>query len=248
MKVMIITVAGCSTRFSNSIGRDVLKCLYYEKAFSESLMYQIMHKQCEFDKYIIVGGYKYNELESTVNNEFKDLRDRIDLVYNEHYIEYGSGYSLFCGIKKALEYNYSQIVFAEGDLYIDNDSFVKIFDCKHSVVTVNNDPILANKAVAFYLDVDNRIKYVYDIDHSMLRIDEPFLGIYNSGQVWKFSDRRLFENVFNSLDLSDWEGTNLVFVEKYFRQLATNEFQIIRFKDWINCNTVNDFRNMIKGE
>lgn len=244
MKILIVTVAGSSTRFSKSVGYDVLKCLYHVNSFSESLLYQIINKHRGFDKYVIVGGYKYDELEKAVNNELTDCRDKIELVYNEHYVDLGSGYSLYCGMKKALEYNPSEIIFAEGDLFIDKESFTEVFNSDRSVVTVNNDPILANKAVAFYFDINNKIRYIYDTGHSSLKIDEPFLSIHNSGQIWKFSDKKLLNEVFENTDLKEWEGTNLVFVEKYFRQLNADRFEIIRFKDWINCNTVNDFKSI----
>lgn len=57
MKVLIITVAGMSTRFSESVGYPCLKCLYYKQDMKESLLYRFLYEYPEFDRYIIVGGF-----------------------------------------------------------------------------------------------------------------------------------------------------------------------------------------------
>lgn len=241
MKILILTVAGLSTRFSKSIGKDVLKCIYYEKSVTESLLYRMLHQPVDFDKYIIVGGYEFDLLKAGINQDYPELCNKIELVYNEHFADYGSGYSLYCGIKKALNFDFDDIVFAEGDLFVDTITFQEVANSKKNVVTTNDDPILANKAVAFYIDRDKKIRYIYDTSHESLKIDEEFLGIFNSGQIWKFSDRNLVKVVYDSLEEVDWTGTNLVMVERYFRMLNEDEYESIRFKKWINCNTVDDF-------
>lgn len=242
MKILIITVAGSSTRFSKSIGKDVIKCIYNEGEFSKSLLYRMIHQPVQFDKYIIVGGYKYSELREKVESEFVELKDKIDLVYNEQFADYGSGYSLFCGLKRAMEYPFDEIVFAEGDLFVDEFTFVKIVESNKSVVTSNMDPILANKAVAFYYNERGEIKYIYDTGHSALKIDEPFVAIYNSGQIWKFANSVIIRKVFSELSSIEWQGTNLVMVEKYFRCLKSDEYENVQFRKWVNCNTIEDFK------
>jgi len=244
VKILIITVAGSSTRFSKSIGREVLKCIYYEKSFSDSLLYGMLHQPVEFDKYVIVGGYKYDELKAAIHNELSDYGDRIDLIYNEHFADYGSGYSLYCGLLKALEYPFDEIIFAEGDLFVDPETFRIVAESKKSIVTSNQEPILANKAVAFYYDEHHLIRYVYDTGHAALMIDEPFLAIYNSGQIWKFADKQLVRKIVEDLDEAQWQGTNLVMVERYFRSLAPSDFDNVKFDKWINCNTIEDFKNI----
>jgi hypothetical protein len=243
MKILIVTVAGSSTRFRKSLGMDVLKCLYYEKDITESLLYRIIHQPVKFDKYIIVGGYKFKELRETIECNYADYRDQMILVENQHFDEYGSGYSLYCGLKEALNYAYDEIVFAEGDLFFDAASFVEIFELNRNVITCNSDPICANKAVAFYFDERQRIHYIYDTGHHSFCVNEPFLAIYNSGQVWKFSDPILLKKVWQAMDARDWQGTNLVMIEKYFRQLDAADYKIVMFKKWGNCNTLTDFRN-----
>lgn len=241
MKILVITVAGMSTRFSESVGRDVIKCIYYEKYFSESLLYKLIHQPVDFDKYIIVGGYRYQELAEVIKEHFQELEEKIELVENPQYAKFGSGFSLYCGLKKALEYHVSEIVFAEGDLFIDSSSYVRVCQNLQNVVTYNTEPILANTAVAFYYSVDRRLRYIYDTGHAALEIKEPFLAIYNSGQIWKFSEIDKVRAVLERLHPAEWEGTNLIFIEEYFNSVSRDSISFIRFNDWINCNTISDF-------
>lgn len=245
MRVLIVTVAGMSSRFSESIGEECLKCIYYTKTIEESLLYRLLHQPVEFDRYIIVGGYKFDELQAVLKDQFKDKIDKIELVFNSHFSEYGSGYSLYCGLKAALEYQPDEVVFAEGDLFIDEASYRKVCLSPKSVITCSREAILANKAVAFYFDLNNSPHYIYDTGHSALIIREPFLAIYNSGQIWKFSDPTVLKEAYESLSNEEWKGTNLVFVEKFFSQLTFKEYEIISLENWINCNTVSDFRKTL---
>ena len=95
MKILIVTVAGMSTRFSRSLGYGCLKCLYFRNDIRESLLYRLLHQPVSFDRYIIVGGYKFGELKEMVGREFSDMADRTALVENPFYAKYGSGYRLF---------------------------------------------------------------------------------------------------------------------------------------------------------
>ena len=72
-----------------------------------------------------------------------------------------------------MDLDFQEIVFAEGDLYVDSDSFQEVCHAVNNVITYNREPILANKAVAFYYDSEYRIHYIYDTQHSALRIQEP---------------------------------------------------------------------------
>lgn len=244
MKVLIVTVAGTSSRFSNSVGKPCLKCIYSPEGIENSLLYKIIHQPVDIDKYVIVGGYMYDVLEKTIESEFLQYKDKIILVKNENYIEYGSGYSLYKGIEAVINSDFDEIVFAEGDLFIDTGTFVNVCDSHKSIITCNNEDILADKAVAFYFDMNNKIRYIYDTGHSALKIDEPFLSIFNSGQIWKFSDAEHMRNVYKEMKERDWQGTNLVFIEKYFRGLDPDKYEILKFRHWINCNTIQDFEKI----
>ena len=112
------------------------------------------------------------------------------------------------------------------------------------MITCNNEPIEANKAVAYYFSLDNKVHYIYDTGHSALTISEPFLSIYNSGQIWKFSDYNKVKEIYDDMEETLWQGTNLVFIEKYFNSINHNDTEIIKFSEWINCNTVEDFRKI----
>lgn len=241
MKILIITVAGCSTRFSKSIGYETLKCIYYKIDYKESLLFKLIQQPVEFDKYIIVGGYKYDELCMAVEEWFPEYADRIVLVKNPYFAEYGSGYSLYYGIQEAQNYKFDEIIFAEGDLFVDSDSFKQIFEAKTDVITCNKDPIHANKAVTYYFDLNLKIHYLYDTGHNFFEIKEPFISIYNSGQIWKMINRDRICSVCRNMKISEWKGTNLVFIEKYFNEMKSSEYEVIQFKNWINCNTVDDF-------
>lgn len=243
-KILIITVAGLSSRFSESLGYPCLKCLYHENGIEESLLYRMLHLTEHFDYYIVVGGFMYDELESVLENYFKELRSKILLIRNEHYADYGSGYSLYLALEKIQRMDHGEVVFAEGDLYVDAESFRRICDSSANVITCSREEILASKAVAYYFDCSHRIHYIYDTAHGALEIREPFLGIFNSGQIWKFADMEHLRQTFGTISEQDWHGTNLVFIQKYFGELARESYEIVTFEQWINCNTVSDFRRI----
>lgn len=241
MNALIITVAGLSSRFSKSIGCETLKCIYSQKDYKSTLIYNLIHENGVYDYYVIVGGYKYSELEKFIDSSLNDIREKIILVNNEKYSEYGSGYSLYLGIKALHGLDINTITFAEGDLFLDKESLISIHSSKVNVITINNEIIDSNKSVVLYKNSDDEIKYLYDLNHSLLEIKEPFKQIYNSGQVWKFVDiSRLFDITY-SLSEIEQQGTNLVIIQKYFQQLNENEYEIIRFNKWINCNTIEDY-------
>ena len=244
MKVLIITVAGMSTRFSQSVGAPCLKCLYHEGRAKDSLLYRMLHQDGKFDRYVIVGGFMYGELETAVREQFGKFMDRILLVKNDHYADYGSGYSLYLALEKIKDMDVSQVVFAEGDLYVDRESFRKVCDSPVSVITCNQEPILANKAVAFYFDRDHRVHYIYDTEHSALEIGEPFLGIFNSGQIWKFADPARLKEITETAGDRERKGTNLELIQRYFGDLPREQYEIITIQKWINCNTVSDYRKI----
>ena len=248
IQVMIVTVAGAATRFNKSINREsnVLKCLYNEGSMRDSLLCRLLHNFEGIDKYIIVGGYYFETLKTALEIEdcFEKFRDRIVLVNNPQYEEYGSGYSLYIGLKEAIKCDFDEIIFAEGDLYIDSVSCEKISSSDMNIVTTNTEPIYANKAVALYLDIDGRIHYIYDTNHGILEVEEPFTAILNSGQIWKFADAKRTREVFYKLSDEHWRGTNLTYIEDYFKGLNCNDYEVVQFGEWINCNTVEDYRKI----
>lgn len=242
MKILLLTVAGMSTRFSKSLDKSCLKCIYYENDFKESLLYNMISKNVNFDKYVIVGGYRFQELKDIIYMQFQQYIDKIYLVENTHFYDWGSGYSLYKGLEFIQQDEFNEIVFAEGDLFVDDISFINVCNSKKNVVTCNREPILANKAVAYYYDKDYKLHYIYDTEHEVLSIKEDFRGIFNSGQIWKFSEPKRVRQIYSQMKLCDWKDTNLRFIQNYFGNMSKEGYEIIQFSDWINCNTIEDFK------
>jgi len=247
MKSLIITVAGMSSRFNKDTEKDVLKCLYYEDNPTNSLLSIQVHKCFDLvDEIVVVGGYKYEDLETFIRQEMKDVNHKMKLIYNDHYHDYGSGYSLLKGIDVVSD-KADEIIFIEGDLFFDSVSVTKIINSPKDVISVNNEPILSNKAVALYFDASNYPHYIYDTCHSCLEIHEPFTAIYNSGQMWKFMNPRRVREICQFLTPEQEQGTNLEIIQKYFGVYKISQLDIVRVGLWFNCNTVADYRDSLKS-
>jgi len=223
-----------------------LKCLYSNDDIKKSLLYRLLRQSVGVDKMILVGGYRYDDLLERITNDFAAFRSKIIMVENKEYDQYGSGYSLYKGLETAIKEEFDEIIFAEGDLYVDEDTYTAIINEQKDVITINSDPIWSNKAVVLYLDHENHVNYVYNVQHGVLQIEKPFIGIFNSGQIWKFVNPKRIRDTFLSLSPKEWQGTNLVFIQKYFEKLMPKDYEIYHFQKWINCNTIDDF-NQIEG-
>ncbi len=248
MKLAIITVAGISSRFNKDIPEDekILKCIYYENDPKNTLLYQMTTKLEEYEKIVVVGGYKYSDLEDYISTVLPEgLSQKILLVYNDHYDDLSSGYSLYLGIKEALE-NFSdidEILFVEGDLDIDNESFLKVVNSPKNVLTYNYEPIYSNKAVVLYQNGKNEFHYLFNSDHGMLSIDESFKAIFNSGQTWKFKDMEILKIANDNFKENLIEDTNLAIIQKYFDLLDNeDDIELIGLKHWVNCNKREDYK------
>lgn len=245
MRSLIVTVAGCSSRFNEGYPEPILKCLYSEGDMRQTLLWQILEKASGCGQLVVVGGYKYNDLETFCSRLPEDMRSRLTLVENTHYADLGSGYSLAVGIK-ALSPEADKVIFAEGDLFYSRESFLRIADAPRSAFSVNHELIFARKAVAGYLDEDGRIKYLYDTSHSLLSIPEPFTAVFNSAQVWKFHDSRLLRRVVDEMSAERLAGTNLEIIQDYFDALEPSDYEMVDFPIWLNCNTRGDYAAMLR--
>ena len=247
MRVFLTTVAGSATRFSESIGKPTVKCIYNREDPTKTLLNHMLTQASDYDLFVVVGGFLIEELEEYINTNLpSEFGEKVMLVNNEQYAEYGSGWSLYLGLDAALKIygkDITEVLFAEGDLFVDDDSFSSVANSNNSVITINSEAIKANKAVALYYDLENVPHYIYDTAHGQLKIGEPFTAIYNSGQIWKFTDIALLMELVLNGDSERFTGTNLVLINEYFQKLAGNgeTIDIISMKTWINCNTVNDF-------
>lgn len=243
-KELIVTVAGTATRFNKDLPKETLKCLYYELSPEYSLLNQILTRVGDYDKIIIVGGYLYEDLQNHLKKELSAWKEKIKPVYNPLFNEYGSGYSLLLGIE-ALDQDTEAVTFVEGDLFFDKTSFRHIHDSKNSVLTVNREFIHSQKAVVLYIDEHDKPHYIYDTGHKSLHIDKPFKAVYNSGQIWQFSDTRLLHRVAVGLNEEEKKGTNLIIIQKYLEKY-TGKLEIVPLKIWHNCNTISDYRQVLK--
>ncbi len=247
MKTAIITIAGISSRFNEGLLEEekVLKAIYSESGAEDTLLYHLLSKCSYADKIILVGGYKYDDLRVFYQDIFRTEFPQVELVRNDHYEDLASGYSLYLGIQKALEFNADEILFVEGDLDIDNESFRSVVDAKESVLTYTNEPIYANKAVVLYQDKDGCYKYAFNSSHGLLSINEPFSCILNSGQTWKFTDMVALKRANNDFGEFEKDGTNLRIIQRYLETVPANEIELIKLNYWTNCNTREDYKKII---
>ncbi len=244
MKIAIITVAGISSRFNEGIVEEkrVLKCLYTEGDKKDTLLYHLLKKCSYADRIILVGGYKYEDLCGFYKNELIEEYPNVRLVLNEHYSDLGSGYSLYLGIQVAMKHNPTEILFVEGDLDIDNTSFRAVVDANESVLTYTYEPIYANKAVVLYKDDMELYHYAFNSDHGMLTITSPFSCIFNSGQVWKFTEIEKLRDANEQFFREKKEDTNLRIIQNYLNTgVKVDLIPLIR---WTNCNTRNDYKRI----
>ena len=189
----------------------------------------------------MVGGYKYSDLCSFCEADLGTEFPCISLVKNEHYSDLGSGYSLYIGIREAMNYNPEEILFVEGDLDIDNASFQNVVSSEKSVLTFTSEPIYADKAVVLYQNCEGRFRYAFNSSHGLLSIDEPFSCILNSGQLWKFRNIKALDKANNDFFNTQKEGTNLGIIQRYFDLVKPEDTEVIRLKRWTNCNTRADY-------
>lgn len=244
MKYLIITVAGTATRFNRDTKEDTLKCLYYTGEPQYALLSQLIRNCGNYDKYIIVGGYLYDKLEKFISGYLSEYVDKIELVYNEHFRDFGSGYSLYKGICAISEVG--DVTFVEGDLFFKAETFKQVYNSQKSVITINLEPIFSNKAVALYINADGKPRYLYDTDHQTLSVPEPFKAIFNSGQMWKFTSSMRLKEAVSTLSEKQLQGTNLEIIQAYFGDLNMDEYEVVTFADWFNCNTVADYNTVRK--
>lgn len=243
MKSLIVTVAGTATRFNRDTKEETLKCLYTESDYKATLLYQILSKAADFDCFIIVGGYLFDKLETFIRENLQKFSDRIILIRNDHYADYGSGYSLQLGVMNLPE-GTDEVVFAEGDLFYTKESFDSVDKSENNVLTVNRNFITSDKAVALYINADGMVRYIYDTVHKALEINEPFFAIYNSAQIWKFKDADRLRRSASCMTGEEITGTNLVIIQNYFGNMTLEDYRIVEITSWFNCNTVNDYRQL----
>ena len=249
MKAAIITVAGISSRFNEGVPEDKkeLKAIYSENGTQDTLLYHLLLKCSYADKIVLVGGYQYEALEAFYRTELSSEFPQVELVENNHYEDLASGYSLFLGIRKTMEYKADEVLFVEGDLDIDDDSFERVVHSEKSVLTYTTEPIYANKAVVLYQDGDGRYKYAFNSAHGLLTLDEPFSCILNSGQTWKFVNADALNAANDEFERYEIDGTNLRIIQRYIEKIPADSIELVKLCRWTNCNTKDDYRNILNN-
>lgn len=244
-QALLITSAGLSTRFSKSVGHDVLKITYHEGEPKRSLLgFQLdMASRLELAPIILVVGYRSSEVRAFVSAYYPG-RD-ITIVENTRYRDLGTCYSFVLGVRKAQQMGVDDLVYMEGDLVIDRPSLQNLLSAPGNAISSTGELITGASSVAFYVAEDGLLHYIYDTQHRALHIPEPFTILGNSGQVWKFSDTGQLYEVADSLDETELAGTNLIPIERYFQQVGTKDITWVQFADWVNCNEVDDYRNAL---
>ena len=245
MKTAVITAAGISSRFNVGVPEKdrKLKAIYSESDSKNTLLYHLLQKCIFADWIIIVGGYKFKNLTEYCEGLEQELQKKICLVFNEYYEGLASGYSLYLGLQESFKYGAEEIVFVEGDLDIDHESFKKVIQSEKSVLTYTYEPIYANKAVVLYKDCNNKFCYLFNAEHGLLSIKSPFSCILNSGQFWKFTEMEVLKNANRQFFEDCRDGTNLYIIQKYLD--AGVEVELVGLKQWTNCNTKEDYKKIV---
>ncbi len=250
MEAAIITVAGISSRFNEGIPEEdkCLKAIYYERDRADTLLCHLVEKCMFADRIIIVGGYKYDDLKAYCDELPGAVKDRLVLVYNEHFSELGSGYSLYAGLKELFDRfeDVERVLFVEGDLDIDKDSFSRVAGAVGNVLSYSFEPIYSRKAVVLYKNSEERFKYAFNSSHGLLKIDEAFSVILNSGQIWKFADTEKLKAANEKFYETDRSGTNLCIIQNYIESCDAGSFELTGLLRWTNCNTRGDYRQILE--
>lgn len=242
-RTAIIAAAGQATRFSRSVGNECYKILYQEDGEPCLLDMQLEYlRRLGFDSVYIVGGYHFDELQKFLRG-YDQTNLEVFLIYNEHFADYGTCYSLYLGIN-ALPSSCNEVVFLEGDLFFDFNALSQIMNSTSSVITYSRDLIDATKSVVFYQDAVGTIRYVYDSAHTSFKVPGEIVKIANSGQVWKFSQVSLLRNIINKYSEINFIGTNLQIVEDYFGDYQ-GSLDFVAFDCWYNCNIIADYREIV---
>ena len=125
MRVFLTTVAGSATRFSESVGKPTVKCIYNREDPKKTLLNHMLTQASDYDCFVVVGGFFISELKAYINDILsEEFRSKILLVNNEQYAEFGSGWSLYLGIKAVIDKygsSFDELLFAEGDLFVDDE-------------------------------------------------------------------------------------------------------------------------------
>ena len=243
LSIAVLTMADVSSRFNARQPKKFLKAIYSEGDRRQTCLYRLCRQCRQCDRIIAVGGWQFDALKNYIDEVLTDeLREKIITVFNPHYADYESGYSVYSGIKTALEQgDVKEIIFVEGDLVVDTRSLTKVLSAENDVITFNREPIESCKSVVLYEDAHGKFHYIYSYEHGLLSIEEPFRRVWNSGQAWKFTDIGKLEFACDSFVRECVAGVGLKLIQRYFDQISSGDVETVAFDHWFNCNTREDY-------
>lgn len=246
MRAAIIAAAGMATRFNADLSKPCLKCIYTENGIENTLLYNLLKRCADYDRVVVVGGYQYSALCNFMESCQKVLSDKIIMVENPDFSRYGTGHTFYLGLSAIRDIPVDEITLIEGDLFVDKESFACLEKSERDTISFCKDMICSSRSVAVYTDLKSRIHYLYQTDHSAFRIPEAFTSIFNSGQIWKFCDIKRLYALLDQMTQEQLRGTNLEIVQAYFGTLEQGQYNIVCMDTWLNCNTVEDYRQMAR--
>ena len=234
MRVLIITCAGMSTRFSKSVGYNCLKCIYSDKDIKQSILYKsIMYNVSYFDKIIIVGGFKFDDLNKFINKYFEDLKEKIILVDNKMYAKLEDlQHILYIDKNKNCILSYEARLF-KYDMTVTNGEFGKSL----CYIPRQDNLILKDKFICYaYKDflkiiqehfyeynMYDEYKFILENDkHKNLKIGDE---VYVIPLDWKYGVYRL-EELTDNLEL---QVKKLIYkndLEKHLKKYLISEISI----------------------
>ena len=59
--------------------------------------------------------------------------------------------------------------------------------------------------------------------------------------MWKFVSTENLLKAVDNLSEAQLQGTNLEIIQAYFGDMNDDEYDVVAFNDWYNCNTVADY-------
>ena len=259
-KYAIITAAGCSTRFSRSIGFECHKSLTpVDGLDGKSLLKWQIETLIDngVEQVFAVGGYMFTKFILQINDLEQKYKDKVEKVFNSEYFITGSYLSMFLGFDRMYQLikqdgipEPTSIICVEGDVYASNlaEFVAKPFDYDNCTIrpTTNGKSVLrADRDVIGVIDDCGRLSWKYSTKHSeFTNIPSSIKMIFNSGQIWEICTKFLdWRKVHEQLNQQSYKNTtNLTFID-YFSDKPDTPFEL---KDWVNANTVDDLRTINK--
>ena len=248
----LILAAGVGSR----MGRSTHKCLTQinGKEFIKLQMEKLMNAY-NIGKFFIVVGHKATEIEEALGDEF--MGAPIQYVFNGHYEDYGSGYSLMLGLRAMSESSFRScdLVVTEADCLVPQEAYESL-KCDSGSRCLVGPKVDIHKSVLVTVHADDPEEeevssFCYDRTHrnvfSQLKPDHRPVG--ESIQTWYFNNDVLGKYLGKARNMVDIpffcrEASNL----SVMNHLLMEDYDILKMKvvwyegTFINLNTPADIQ------